>query len=167
MPWFSQWCIGLGINELFGLNPSSVFSTTQCFGNWVCSSPQVKGCESPTLLDPSDRANLNNWTSVRSNRAGSHHSIWEKKQINFPEYVLYDTRPWVKSKNSVILSLGFSFQSLKRVCKISLLIVISLQDTDCGELYTHINSAYFTMRNFRIYSGTPIYVSFWGSGSEH
>ena len=33
---------------------------TRRFGNWSCFRPQVKG-ETPTLLRPLDRANLNHW----------------------------------------------------------------------------------------------------------
>jgi hypothetical protein len=31
----------------------------QRFGNWACFRPQVRGWETPTLLDPSEIANRN------------------------------------------------------------------------------------------------------------
>jgi hypothetical protein len=34
---------------------------TQRFGNWICFHPQVRGWETPTLLDPLERANLSHW----------------------------------------------------------------------------------------------------------
>jgi hypothetical protein len=48
---------------VFGLCPSSGFflnnnEKTQRFGNWICFRTQVKG-ETPTLLGPLERANLN------------------------------------------------------------------------------------------------------------
>jgi hypothetical protein len=54
---------------VFGLFPSSgILGTrkTQRFGNWICFRPQVRGEETPTLLGPLDRANLNHWTNVSS-----------------------------------------------------------------------------------------------------
>jgi hypothetical protein len=35
----------------------------QRFGNWISFHPQVKGWETPTLLGPLKRANLNPWTA--------------------------------------------------------------------------------------------------------
>jgi hypothetical protein len=35
---------------------------SQRFGNWICFHPQVRG-ETPTLLGPLERANLNHWTT--------------------------------------------------------------------------------------------------------
>jgi hypothetical protein len=43
--------------------PSSQYSKEQCFGNWICFCPQVRG-ETPTLLHPLERAKLNHWTLV-------------------------------------------------------------------------------------------------------
>jgi hypothetical protein len=43
-----------------------VFWRTQRFGDWICFSPQVMGRETPTLLAPLERANLNHWTTCAS-----------------------------------------------------------------------------------------------------
>jgi hypothetical protein len=39
---------------------------TQRFGNWIHFHPQVRGWETPIPLGPSERANLNHWTSYGS-----------------------------------------------------------------------------------------------------
>jgi hypothetical protein len=35
----------------------------QRFGNWICFRPQVRG-ETPIVLGPLERANLNHWTTL-------------------------------------------------------------------------------------------------------
>jgi hypothetical protein len=39
-----------------------VFERTQNFGQWICFRPQVREGETPTLLGPLERDNLNHWT---------------------------------------------------------------------------------------------------------
>jgi hypothetical protein len=41
--------------RVFGLADRLVFEI-RCFRNWICFRPQVKGWETPTLLDLSERA---------------------------------------------------------------------------------------------------------------
>jgi hypothetical protein len=50
---------------VFGLCPlpGILESRKQCFRNWICFHPHVKG-EIPTLLGPLERANLNHWTTL-------------------------------------------------------------------------------------------------------
>jgi hypothetical protein len=46
---------------VFGLCPSPVIlGNRKRFGNWMCFRPQVRR-ETPTLLGPLERANLNHW----------------------------------------------------------------------------------------------------------
>jgi hypothetical protein len=50
----------------FGHAERPVFQRTQRFENWICFRPQVKWWKTPTLLDLSERANLNHWTTYVS-----------------------------------------------------------------------------------------------------
>jgi hypothetical protein len=53
------------------------------------------GTETPTLLGPSERANLNHWTEVssfwgtRKKKICSFPLTWRRKQIQFPEHYVF------------------------------------------------------------------------------
>jgi hypothetical protein len=57
-----NWILNYWVSGLPSIVWNSKHKETQRLGNWICFRPQVRGGETPTLLGPSDRANLNHWT---------------------------------------------------------------------------------------------------------
>jgi hypothetical protein len=98
---------------VFGLRPlSGILETSkQCFGNWICFCPWVRGeWKTPTLLGPLERANPNHWRLAHSkgpNRVGVFHSPLTRggNRSSFRNVVFssfYNTAWWTKPKNPLI-----------------------------------------------------------------
>jgi hypothetical protein len=68
------------------------------FGNWICFHPQVRW-ETPTLLGPLERADLNHWTThVRFTTAESRLCQGEITGKYAIKIVIKDAHSWNKDK---------------------------------------------------------------------
>jgi hypothetical protein len=56
----------LRVWALFIVRHTKGHERTQRFGNWICFHPQMKGGETPTLLGPLERPNLNHWMTQKT-----------------------------------------------------------------------------------------------------